>query len=131
MTRRADQTPSWPQFAAWAGCGASATLILVGAFTFGPLAIVPAAVFAGIALLLGGTNLSAVGAASGVGVWGLVVAWLNRGGPGESCVTSTAGITCTQRWAPWPFWVAGILLVVTPMIVFGYLRRRLHRAPTA
>jgi hypothetical protein len=57
----ARRAPSWIQFGAWALCGASGALVLLGAFTVGPFAIVPAAVFAGVALIAGGANFSAVG----------------------------------------------------------------------
>ena len=110
--------------------GASAALILLGAFAFGPLAIVPAAPFAALAVLLGGANISAVGVVTGVGIWGFVLGWLNRDGPGEVCTTSTNGGTCTELWAPWPFWLAGALLVIIPMSGFVCLRRRARRTPT-
>jgi hypothetical protein len=125
------RTPSWPQFAAWALCGASAALILLAAFAWGPLGVLPAAAFAALALLLGGANISAVGAAAGVGVWGFVLGWLNRDGPGDVCTASHGGSTCTTQWAPWPFWLAGAVLVVVPVVLFGWLRCRSHRAPSA
>jgi hypothetical protein len=128
---RVDRRPSWLQFAAWAACGAGAALILLAAFAFGPLAIVPAGLFAGIALLLGGANVSAVGAAAGVGAWGFVLGWLNRDGPGVVCTAPDGGMHCTEEWAPWPFWLLGAVLVLIPMILFRYLRRRMHRGPAA
>jgi hypothetical protein len=119
---------SWPQFAAWSACGASAALILVAAFAWGPLAILPAAAFAVLALLLGGANVSAIGAASGVGAWGFVLGWLNRDGPGDVCTTTRGGSTCAEQLAPLPFWLIGAVLVVVPLVVFGRLRYRLRRA---
>jgi hypothetical protein len=112
-------------------CGASAALILLAAFAWGPLGVLPAAAFAALALLLGGANISAVGAAAGVGVWGFGLGWLNRDGPGDVCTASHGGSTCTTQWAPWPFWLAGAVLVVVPVVLFGWLRCRSHRAPSA
>ena len=129
MPLRLNRPPSWSQFVAWAGCGASAIFILVGAFAYGPLAVVPAVLFAGAALVLGGANGSAVGSAAGVGAWAFVLGWLNRDGPGMVC--SSAAGTCNQEWAPWPFWLAGVLFVVVPVIVFVHLRRESRRTPAA
>lgn len=126
MSVRVDRAPSWPQFAAWALCGASAAFVLIGAFAFGPLAAVPAAVFAGVAVLLGGANRSAIGVAAGVGAWGFVLGWLNRAGPGEVCTATARGSVCNQEWSPWPFWLVGLILVIIPMTVF--LRARRQRA---
>jgi hypothetical protein len=131
MISRVDRRPSWLQFAAWAACGASAALILVAAFAFGPLAILPAGLFAGTALLLGGANVSAVGAAAGVGAWGFVLGWLNRDGPGDVCTAPNGGMHCTEEWAPWPFWLLGAVLVLGPTVLFQFLRRRTPHRPTA
>jgi hypothetical protein len=102
------RAPAWRQFAAWALCGASAAFILVGAFAVGPLAIVPTALGALLALRLGGSNVSAVGAAAGVGSWGFVLGWLNRDGP-------------------WPYLVVGAVLVGGSAGVFVHGRRRVRR----
>ena len=122
--------PEWRQFAAWAGCGASAAFIFVGAFAVGPVAILPTILFAILATRLGGNNVSAVGVAAGVGVWGFVLGWLNRDGPGEVCTTTATGGGCTQEWAPWPFWVTGSVLVAASVAVFVYVSGRSRRAPT-
>ena len=127
MVRLVAREPSWFQFAAWGLCGAGAALILLAAFTFGPLAILPAAVFAGIALLAGGANISAIGSAAGVGVWGFVIGWLNRDGPGEVCTSSNSGSSCTQEFAPWPSILAGALMLGVSVTVFELLRRRSGR----
>ena len=122
------RAPSWGQFAAWALCGASAAFILVGAFAVGPLAIVPTGLLAVLAVRLGGANISAVGTAAGIGIWGFVLGWLNRDGPGDVCTAAAnGGGSCTQEWAPWPFWLIGGLLVVAPITAFVFVRRRSRR----
>jgi hypothetical protein len=126
----AARAPAWRQFAAWALCGASAAFTLVGAFAVGPLAILPTILFAVLATRLGGDNISAVGAAAGVGGWGFVLGWLNRDGPGEVCISTGTGGSCSQEWAPWPFWITGALLVVGSAAVFVYGRSRSRRTPT-
>ena len=116
--------PTWPQFLAWALCGASSVVVLLGAFTVGPFAVLPIGAFAGLAVWLGGGNISAVGNAAGIGVWGLVLAWLNRHGPGDVCSHTIAETTCSQEWSPWPFLAAAILLVGVAVAMFVSLRRR-------
>lgn len=132
MLRRVAREPSWFQFAAWALFGASTALILLAAFTFGAVAIVPAAVFAGIALVAGGANVSAIGSAAGVGGWGFVLGWLNRDGPGNVCTSSGTGVSCTQEFAPWPSVLAGALVVGATVAAFAVLQRRWghRRRPT-
>lgn len=120
----ARRAPSWFQLAAWALCGASGSLVFLGAFTVGPFAAVPTAVFAGVALLAGGANFSAVGAAAGVGPWAFVLGWLNRDGPGQVCVTSGSSYSCTEEFTPWPSFVAGVVMIAASVSVFVILRRR-------
>jgi hypothetical protein len=119
-----NRRPSWLQFAVWAWCGATAALALLAAFAWGPLAIAPAAVAAGLAVLIGGANVSAVGAVAGVGTWGLPLAWLNRGGPGDVCHAMSGGSQCDQESAPWPFVVAALVVVGVSVTMFVVVRRR-------
>ena len=93
-------------------------------FTVGPLALVPTVLFGLLAARLGGGNLSSVGAAAGIGAWCLVLAWLNRQGPGNVCTTNQHGTLCQDEWTPWPFWAAGILLILVPVIVVARQRVR-------
>lgn len=124
MAFRVDRDPSWVQFTTWALCGAGVALPLAAAFAVGPLAMVPAVLFAGIAVLLGGANVSAVGAAAGIGAWGIVIGWLNRDGPGEVCTTTPSSDTCTDEWSPWPWFAVGVLLAGSAAVLFRTFRRR-------
>lgn len=126
---RGFRAPAWRQFGAWALCGASAAFTLIGAFAVGPLAILPTVLFAVLAVRLGGANVSAIGAVGGAGAWGFVLGWVNRDGPGEVCTSTARGGTCAQEWAPWPFWLAGALLPVVSLAVFGYGQRRSRQRP--
>jgi hypothetical protein len=129
VVQRWSEQPTWWQFAAWALCGASSALILAGAFTVGPLGIVPAAAFAVLAVRIGGANVSAVGALVGIGAWCFVLAWLNRHGPGDVCSTRSDGTFCQGEWDPWPFWSAGALFVLVPAVVFLSGRGRSESTP--
>ena len=112
--------PTWWQFTTWALCGASAGFILAAAFAFGPLAALPTAAFAGLAVLIGGANISAIGSMAGFGAWGFVLAWLNRGGPGMVCHASQ----CDEEWSPWPFAAVGVVLVGAALTTFPLVSRR-------
>jgi hypothetical protein len=102
----------------------------VAAFAITPVTLVLTAVFAFAAVKLGGANISAVGTASGAGIWGFVLGWLNRDGPGQVCTVSNRSITCIDEWSPWPFWLAGCLLVIVPITFFTLRRRSLaERSP--
>ncbi|HEU5265094.1 MAG TPA: hypothetical protein VFU35_00280 [Jatrophihabitans sp.] len=121
---RVDRAPSWPQFAAWLLCGAAATFVFVAAFTIGPLGFLGVPVFAGLALLLGGANVSAVGVVAGPAVWAFVLAWLNRAGPGSVCHATASSVSCQDESSPWPFLVVGAVLLVVPTTLFAVKRRR-------
>jgi hypothetical protein len=105
------RSATWPQFVAWALCGASAALVLLAAFAAGPLAVVPAAGFAVLAVKLGGANASAVGSAAGVGLWGVALGWPWR-----------------DDAAPWPVFLAGATVVIAAAAGFAMVRRRSARA---
>lgn len=122
MSVRPQASSSWLQFAAWAISGAALAMGLLAAFTFGPFALLAAPLFAGVAVLLGGANVSAVGAGVGPGVLSIGVAWLNRDGPGSVCSADVAGQVCTQEWAPWPWFAAGVVLIAIPVTVFVHAR---------
>jgi hypothetical protein len=123
--------PTWAQFGLWVLCGVSLGATLAGAFTFGPAALVFAAIFAGAALLRKGANISAVGAIAGLGAWGFVLAWLNRHGPGDVCSHTATESTCVQQWAPWPFAVGAVLLIAIPAVTYARARPRSRRAARA
>jgi hypothetical protein len=67
-------------------------------------------------------------ALSGAGVLPLVVAWLNRDGPGDVC-TEWSGTQCaasTEEWSPWPWLAVGVVLVAAGVVLTTLAVR--HRA---
>jgi hypothetical protein len=59
-------------------------------------------------------------ALSGAGIVPLVVAWLNRDGPGDVCrAIGGAGSECTEEWSPWPWLAAGVVLVGAGVVVLS------------
>ncbi|MGH3397085.1 MAG: hypothetical protein ACRDPO_20585 [Streptosporangiaceae bacterium] len=122
----------WPFFA-WAAVGAGWCVALLGVLSIG-LFVLPLVIGALIVLLVwpGGRTIAALGAVSGLGLVPLVVAYLNRGGPGDVCTTSASGgQSCTTEWSPWPWLGAGLALVALGAVAFGLLRARLSQVPSA
>ena len=118
----------WPFFA-WAAAGAGICLGPLTAFTPIGLFVLPVVIAALVALLLwpGSRTSAALGLISGLGLVPLVVAYLNRGGPGEVCTTSATSQSCTTEWSPWPWLGAGLALVTLGAVAFALLRARLSR----
>jgi hypothetical protein len=122
----------WPFFA-WAALGAGICLSLLTVLSIG-LFVVPFVVGGLIALLLwpGSRTSAALGVISGLGLVPLLVAYLNRGGPGDVCTTSASGgQSCNTEWSPWPWLGAGLALVALGAVAFGLLRARLTAPPSA
>jgi hypothetical protein len=112
----------WPFFA-WAVVGAGGCLALAAVFTIG-IFVEPAviAVAAGLLAWGGSRTIAAVGLLSGLGLVPLYIAFLNRGGPGDVCSYSAGGQSCTTEWSPWPWLIAGVLLVAGGAALFAWLR---------
>jgi hypothetical protein len=58
-----------------------------------------------------GVRRSAWGLLSGAGVILLVVAWVNRAGPGTTCWHTANGGGCDQHLTPIPWLIMGIALL--------------------
>jgi hypothetical protein len=112
----------WVWFLVWAavGCAAGFASISFIWLFFAPLAL------AVVALLIWRRALSrsAIGFVSGLGVTSLIVAYLNRKGPGTvSWHTATASGSDTYL-DPRPWLVAGVVLVAAGVVAFALLARR-------
>lgn len=72
------------------------------------------------------------GIVSGASVLVFLIAYLNRDGPGDVC-TAYIGRACTnseQRWSPWPFVAAGIIMAVGGVVGFLFMRRHALKRPS-
>ncbi len=106
--------PTWGWFLVWAVVGLAATFGLLSFIT-------PAAVAGGVAILLAvwfavrkpAFGASAFGAITGVGGMALVVAFLQRRGPGTVCWHTATASGCDDYLNPWPWLLVGLALVVT------------------
>jgi hypothetical protein len=102
---------TWAWFLAWLAIGGCLAL---GVVSLGPLVVLPvAALGVATALRWPQSRRSLFGLVSGGGILLLVVAYLNRQGPGTTCWhTATAG-GCDQHLNPLPW------LVVRALFLFG------------
>ena len=129
MTRRDTSAPpplrrdaAW--FVAWVVVGAACALGVLGALTIG-IFLLPVALVALVVLATrSGAAVGAPGAISGLGLPALYVSYLNRSGPGDVCTVTARSASCTEAWNPWPWLVAGLLLVLAGPLVFRARRRR-------
>ena len=113
----------WSWFCAWTAVGAAVGL---GAVSLGPIALGPAIVVAALMCRSHDARRSAFGILTGIGLLLLVVAWVNREGPGPSCWhTATAG-GCGEHLSPIPWLILGIVLVVAGAIGQRRSRRGRH-----
>jgi hypothetical protein len=109
----------------WLGCGwfwawaLVGVAIALGMLSLGLLLLVPSAV--AILLMARRHPINAFGLLSGIGVMLLVVAYLQRQGPGTTCWHTATASGCDQHSDPIPWLVAGLLFFVAGII--GQARR--------
>lgn len=78
-----------------------------------------------------GARIGQPGIASGGAIPVFLIAYLNRGGPGEVC-TAHIGLTCSrfeQQWSPWPLIAVGVIMVASGVVVFISMHRQARRRP--
>ena len=104
-------------------------MVVLGAFTIGIFFIPVAGVLTLILLSRRASWVGLPGLITGIGLPLLVVAHLNRSGPGNISSTNPDGSSgCTQEWTPWPFLLVGLGLLVGGIIVFTKQRPKLPAA---
>lgn len=108
-----DRVPWWA-WGWWALVGALLGYGVAALLTIGVFLLLAAAVLVVVGLrvpaLRGRAALGVVGGLAGAP---LLLAWLNRDGPGTVCRTTPTSQTCGEQWSPWPFVVVALVLLVT------------------
>jgi len=106
-------------FAAWTAIGAGACLALLTVLTIG-LPVLVVVLIAGTLLIrrAGSMEHGVTGLMSGVGLLLVLIAYLNRHGPGEYCQTTATEQHCTTQWSPWPWLIVGVVLVAGGALLF-------------
>ncbi|WP_343239869.1 hypothetical protein [Streptomyces sp. SID12488] len=113
---------------AWFAVGACLVAGLAAILTVGLGFLVLATVAAGLLLWKGPRN-AVVGGLAGLALPLFYIAYLNRGGPGNVCRSSSGGQTCTDEYTPIPFLVGGVLVFVAGFVIFLLLERGARNAP--
>jgi hypothetical protein len=115
---------AWSWFAVWAAVGCACAFGLVS-FIAPALAL---AVLVAVALLVWRRHdlEPAVGLTCGVGALLLLVAWLQRKGPGTVAWHTATASGWDTYLDPRPFLAAGLMLLAIGIVTFAFLRRRVH-----
>lgn len=106
-------------FVVWLLAGGSVAVLFLGAFSIVSLwALATGVVATAVALRIRAGRVCVLGCVSGAGLPLFFVAWVNRSGPGEVCVTTSAMVNCMQELSPWPWLVAAVALFLAGIGVF-------------
>lgn len=102
-----------PWFFAWAAVGAGYAFGILAALSVGVYVLAVTVVATVLLIRSPQASSGLTGIVSGLGLPLLYVAFLNRSGPGTVCTTTpTGGQTCGEEWSPWPWLLAGVVLIV-------------------
>lgn len=124
--RGAERIPRWFWFIAWMLVGLGGALGLVS-FALGILLLPAAAIGAGLLATSRVSRRWAAGSLSGAGIALLVVAYVQRDGPGTTCWRNATGGGCTEHLDPRPWLLAGVVLFLAGIVVRIATRSRLQR----
>jgi hypothetical protein len=116
---------AWARLLGWTLVGAALVVGILGALSIG-IFVLPVAVAVGVLLLVRPEpGRGASGLLCGIGLPLLLVAYLNRDGPGTVCTaTSGGGQSCTDEWAPWPWLAIGLVLIAAGLASFALSEAR-------
>jgi hypothetical protein len=107
-------------FWAWAVVGGAVAFSLVS--FLGVLTLVPAVLVGFIVSRRYPVNW--FGVVSGIGVPLLVIAYLQRQGPGTTCTRTATGVSCDQHLNPVPWLVVGLLFLAAGVVGHAWRRER-------
>jgi len=123
----AERSPTWAGFVAWALVGG---LFGFASISFIVIAFIPAIVILILAITRKNLVPSGWGALAGLGVVPLLVAYIQRKGPGTVCWQSGTASGCDDYLNPWPWLIAGVVMVAIG-VGGQFIRMRRDRHETA
>ena len=122
-----ERKATWAGFVVWALVGG---LFGFASVSFIVIAFIPAIVILILAITRKNLVPSGWGALAGLGVVPLLVAYIQRRGPGTVCVQTATETSCQDYLNPWPWLIAGVV-----MVAFGvggqFIRMQRDRHATA
>jgi hypothetical protein len=114
---------SVPAFLWWCVAGAGLCLGVVSLLSIGAFVLLATFMLCGILLWRLEFGWGMAGLLSGAALPMFYLAWVNREGPGEVCHADALSTSCSDETSPWPFVVAGLVLVLAGIVVFVRGRR--------
>ena len=105
-------------FLAWLLVGALEAAGLFSILSIGPVLLLLGGAGGAVLVLRRRTGPELSGVIAGLGLPLLYVAFLNRGGPGLICTTTSGGSHCTEQWSPWGWAAIGVLLLAAGVLIF-------------
>jgi len=110
----------WGWFAAWCLTGGLWSFTFLAIASVG-IFVLPVALVTTAILVRRSYGSGMPGLLSGLGLPVFYVAYLNRDGPGNVCTSNSGGgQTCIQKWSPWPWLAAALVLTVAGLLLFRY-----------
>lgn len=101
------------KYAYWAVVGGLFSIGLVGLLTVGIFFIAAGGVLSFVGFKSRAlNNRSTTGMVAGLAVAPLVLAWINRHGPGTVCRAIENGTSCEDQYSPWPFVVVAVAIMI-------------------
>ena len=115
----------WLRFLAWVAAGFA---VAFGMLVVGPLALAGVVFAAALLVFLPASRRGALGLLSGVGAVSLVVAYVQRKGPGTVTWHTATASGSDQYLDPRPWLIAGIVLVVAGLAGHAWRTTRRQRS---
>jgi hypothetical protein len=109
LGRRLSTRSRW--FAAWALVGVLYSFAVIGLLSIGIFLLPIALIGTWVVSRQPRSVIGIPGVLAGLGIAPLFVALVNRDGPGQVCTTSATSSSCTQELSPWPWLIAGLVLL--------------------
>jgi hypothetical protein len=130
--RAVTHADDWAWFLAWALVGAAWAFSLAAMLSFGILVLPVALLLTGLVATRRGAVHSVCGVLAGASVPAFLIGYLNRDGPGTTCVVTANSSSCTGHLAPLPFFLVGVVFLVGAVVGQLVVTRRRppdHRSP--
>jgi hypothetical protein len=105
-------------FALWLVVGTAYVVAVLGILTIGILVLPVAIIANAFAARRRPLTPAVFGLLGGLGIPLLFVGFANINGPGNVCTHFAGGESCTQEWTPWPWLLAGAVLIVVAIVLF-------------
>lgn len=110
-------------FWAWALVGGGVVFGYLAILSIGILILVPAVIVSVYLIVHRRPVEGRFGLLSGAGAILLLIAYLNRSGPGDICSHTATTVSCGQQWDPLPWLVAGLVCFTAGVVGHAWRSR--------